>query len=162
MCFSRSLLLQLFFRCFSWKFTWFSIIPYAKQINGNFEILFLIFTGFFLVIKRKSQIFRSHQLSCNDLEIFKIFWNFLKFLLWFFFLRKALKKYNPIRIDASESEEFKAILNEIATLEKLSSKSEYVINYLDSFFTLLGDEYKEYHVVNDLYNVNIILFNFQF
>ena len=97
----------------------------------------------------------GHKFECNTL-IYPYFYCYI------FFLRKALKKYKPIPIDASESEEFKAILNETETLKKLSSKSEYVINYLDSFFTLLGDEYKEYHVVNDLYNVNIILFNFQF
>ena len=93
----------------------------------------------------------GHKFECNTL-IYPYFYYDL------FFLRKALKKYKPIPIDASESEELKSILNEIATLEKLSSKSEYVINYLDSFFTLLGDEYKEYHVVNNLYKVNIFQF----
>jgi len=70
-----------------------------------------------------------------------------------FFPRKALKVYNPIRKDANDSEELKLILNEIETLKRL--KSDYVINYLDSFFTLLDDRFKEYHVVNNLYKVNI-------
>jgi hypothetical protein len=30
MCFSHSLLLQHFFSCLGWKFTWFSVIPFSK------------------------------------------------------------------------------------------------------------------------------------
>ena len=67
--------------------------------------------------------------------------------------RKALKRYKPIPIDVTESEDLKAILNEIETLKLLSSKSDYVINYLDSFETKLDDEYKVYHIVNNLYEV---------
>ena len=61
-----------------------------------------------------------------------------------------MKIYNPIRIDARESEELKAILNEIESLKRL--KSEYVINYLDSFI-IKDKKFKEYHVVNNLYKV---------
>ena len=41
------------------------------------------------------------------------------------------------------------------TLKKLSSKPEitYVINYLDTFSTILGDEYKVYHIVTKIYEV---------
>ena len=54
----------------------------------------------------------------------------------------------------TESEELKAILNEIDVLQKLTSKSEYVINYLDTFTTLVdNDEYKVYHVVTNIYEV---------
>jgi len=67
--------------------------------------------------------------------------------------RKALKRFKPTPIDVFESEELKTILNEIKILEKLSSKNEYVINYLDTFSTILGDEYKVYHIVTDIYEV---------
>ena len=66
--------------------------------------------------------------------------------------RKALKEFTPILIDATDSEELKSILNEIEILKKLSSKSEYVINYLDSFSTDLP-RYRIYHIVTDLYKV---------
>ncbi len=48
-------------------------------------------------------------------------------------------------------------MNEIKILQKLSSKNEYVINYLDTFATILGDEYKVYHIVTDIYEVNFFL-----
>jgi len=64
-----------------------------------------------------------------------------------------LKRFKPLSIDATESEELKAILNEIGVLQKLTSKSEYVINYLDTFSTILEDEFKVYHIVTNLYEV---------
>ncbi len=65
-----------------------------------------------------------------------------------------MKKFKPLSIDVTESEELKAILNEIDVLQKLTSKSEYVINYLDTFTTLVdNDEYKVYHVVTNIYEV---------
>jgi hypothetical protein len=78
----------------------------------------------------------------------------------FLIKRKALKKFKPLSIDVTESEELKAILNEIDVLQKLTSKSEYVINYLDTFITFLGDdnEYKVYHIVTNIYEV--IFLNF--
>ena len=71
-----------------------------------------------------------------------------------------MKKFKPLSIDVTESEELKAILNEIDVLQKLTSKSEYVINYLDTFITFLGDdnEYKVYHIVTNIYEV--IFLNF--
>ena len=67
--------------------------------------------------------------------------------------RKALKEFKPITIDATESEELKSILNEIDVLKKLSSKNEYVINYLDSFSTDVAKKYRIYHIVTNLYEV---------
>jgi hypothetical protein len=64
-----------------------------------------------------------------------------------------LKKFKPLSIDVTESEELKAILNEIDVLQKLTSKSEYVINYLDTFTTIVEDEYKVYHIVTNIYEV---------
>ena len=66
-----------------------------------------------------------------------------------------MKKFKPLPVDATESVELKTILNEIDILKKLSSKSQYVINYLDTFSTFLGDddEYKVYHIVTDIYEV---------
>ncbi len=71
-----------------------------------------------------------------------------------------MKKFKPLSIDVTESEELKAILNEIDVLQKLTSKSEYVINYLDTFITFLGDdnEYKVYHIVTNIYEVIFINF----
>ncbi len=71
-----------------------------------------------------------------------------------FFLcnRKALKEFSPMRIDATETEQFKSILNEIEILKKLSTKSEYVINYLDSFSIDVA-RYRIYHIVTNLYEV---------
>ena len=63
-----------------------------------------------------------------------------------------MKEFTPILIDATDSEELKSILNEIDVLKKLSSKSEYVINYLDSFSTDLP-RHRTYHIVTDLYIV---------
>ena len=64
--------------------------------------------------------------------------------------RKALKKYNPIPIDMENA--IKWIEDEIEILKKISSP--YLINYLDSFSTIMGDnEYKCYHVVNNYYQV---------
>ena len=65
-----------------------------------------------------------------------------------------MKKFKPLSIDITESEELKSILNEIEVLQKLTSKSEYVINYLDTFSTLVDDEeYKVYHIVTNIYEV---------
>jgi hypothetical protein len=66
-----------------------------------------------------------------------------------------LKEFTPIRIDATKSEELKSILNEIDVMKKMSSKSEYVINYLDSFSTDVA-RYRIYHIVTDIYEVNSI------
>ena len=49
--------------------------------------------------------------------------------------------------------ELKSILNEIGVLQKLSLKSDYVINYLDTFSTIVEDEYKVYHIVTNIYEV---------
>ena len=71
-----------------------------------------------------------------------------------------MKKFKPLSIDVTESEELKAILNEIDVLQKLTSKSEYVINYLDTFTTLVdNDEYKVYHIVTNIYEVKCSNFN---
>ncbi len=67
--------------------------------------------------------------------------------------RKALKKLKPLSIDVTDSEELKSILNEIEVLQKLTSKSEYVINYLDTFTSILDNEFKVYHIVTNLYEV---------
>jgi hypothetical protein len=72
----------------------------------------------------------------------------------FFFFRKALKEFTPLKTDSTESEQFKSVLNEIEVLKKLSSKSEYVINYLDSFSTDVLSRFKVYHIVTDIYEVN--------
>jgi serine/threonine protein kinase len=70
--------------------------------------------------------------------------------------RKAIKKYHPIPVEVSES--LKWVEEEIEVLKKLSGKSEYVLNYLDSFVTLIDDnEFKVYHVVNNLCEVNIYI-----
>ena len=70
--------------------------------------------------------------------------------------RKAIKKYHPIPVDISDT--LKWIEDEIDTLKTLSGKSEYVINYLDSFVTYIEDnEFKIYHVVNNLYEVSFKL-----
>ena len=61
--------------------------------------------------------------------------------------------FTPISVDATESEQLKAIMNEIDVLKKLSSKSEYVINYLDSFSTELFN-FNIHHIVTDIYEVN--------
>jgi len=66
-------------------------------------------------------------------------------------------------IEAIESDELKAILNEIETLKSLNSKSDYVINYLDSFSSevlILDEAHIVYHVVNNLYKVINFLFFF--
>ena len=70
----------------------------------------------------------------------------------FYFYRKALKEFTPIKIVTTESEELRSILNEIDVLKKMSSKSEYVINYLDSFSTDVA-RYRVYHIVTDIYEV---------
>ncbi len=66
-----------------------------------------------------------------------------------------MKKLKPISIDVIDSDELQSFLNEIDVLKRLSSKSDYVINYLDSFITFLGhdNEYKVYHIVTNLYEV---------
>ncbi len=64
-------------------------------------------------------------------------------------------------MDATESDELKCILNEIEVLQKLSSKSEYVINYLDSFSTLVdNNEYRVYHIVTSIYEVKYSNLNY--
>jgi len=60
-----------------------------------------------------------------------------------------------MRIDATQSEELKSILKEIDVMKKLSSKSDYVINYLDSFSADVA-RYRIYHIVTDIYEVNNI------
>ncbi len=72
----------------------------------------------------------------------------------FIFFRKALKEFSPIKTDATESEQLKSVLKEIEVLKKLTSKSDYVINYLDSFSTDLSRNFKVYHIVTNLYEVN--------
>ena len=74
-----------------------------------------------------------------------------------FAIRKALKKFKPILIDVTESVELQSVLKEIEVLKRLSWKSDYVINYLDSFTTILEDEYKVYHIVTNIYEVNFNL-----
>ena len=64
-----------------------------------------------------------------------------------------MKKFKPLSIDVTESEELKAILNEIDVLQKLTSKSEYVINYLDTFTTIVDDDHKVYYIVTNIYEV---------
>ena len=61
--------------------------------------------------------------------------------------------FKPLSIDATDTEEFKSILKEVQVLIKLSSKIENVINYLDTFSTIVEDEYKVYHIVTDIYEV---------
>jgi len=68
-----------------------------------------------------------------------------------------LKKFKPILIDVTESVELQSVLKEIEVLKRLSWKSDYVINYLDSFTTILEDEYKVYHIVTNIYEVNFNL-----
>ena len=63
-----------------------------------------------------------------------------------------MKEFTPIKIVTTESEELRSILNEIDVLKKMSSKSEYVINYLDSFSTDVA-RYRVYHIVTDIYEV---------
>jgi hypothetical protein len=60
--------------------------------------------------------------------------------------------FTPISIDATDSDEFKSILNEIDVLKKLSYKSDYVINYLDSFSIEIGNHIINY-IVTSLYEV---------
>jgi hypothetical protein len=62
--------------------------------------------------------------------------------------------FTPISVDASDSDELKSILNEIEVLKKLSTKSEFVINYLDSFSTEVGNHII-YFIVTSIYEVNI-------
>ncbi len=69
-----------------------------------------------------------------------------------FFLRKAIKIFKPLSIDELESEELKSIEIEIEILKKLSSKSDYVIKYLDSFLTEV-DNHNIYHIVTSIYEV---------
>ena len=68
-----------------------------------------------------------------------------------------MKKFKPILIDVTESVELQSVLKEIEVLKRLSWKSDYVINYLDSFATILEDEYKVYHIVTNIYKVNFNL-----
>ncbi len=63
-----------------------------------------------------------------------------------------MKKSKPISIDATDSKELRSVLNEIDALQKLSSTSEYVINYLDSFSTEI-DNHIIYHIVTNIYEV---------
>ena len=65
---------------------------------------------------------------------------------------KALKKYHPIPSDSAFILE--CAQKEIDILKRLSN--EYLISYLDSFVTTIeDDEFKVYHIVNDLYQVTI-------
>ncbi len=61
--------------------------------------------------------------------------------------------FKPLSIDATDTEEFKSILKDIEVLIKFSSKNDYVINYLDTFSTVVEEEYKVYHIVTDIYEV---------
>ncbi len=67
--------------------------------------------------------------------------------------RKALKLFTPKTTDATESDELKSILSEIDVLKKLSSKSEHVISYLDSFSIKEGNHII-YYIVTSLFEVN--------
>ena len=60
--------------------------------------------------------------------------------------------FTPISVDATETEQLKSILNEIEILKKLSLKSDYVINYLDSFSIEVA-YHNIYHIVTNLYEV---------
>ncbi len=71
-----------------------------------------------------------------------------------------MKIFKPLDIDAAESEEYKSILKEVDVLKKLSFKSDYVINYLDSF-TTKSDEFIFHYLVTDLYEVNLIKYHIQ-
>ncbi len=64
-----------------------------------------------------------------------------------------MKTFKLLSIDVTESGELKSILNEIEVLQKLTSKSEYVINYLDTFTSILDNEFKVYHIVTNIYEV---------
>ena len=64
------------------------------------------------------------------------------------------QKYNPIPIDLSD--QLKWIEDEINILKSLN-KSEYVINYLDSFIEIVDSEYKVYFIATTFYEVK---FNF--
>ncbi len=57
------------------------------------------------------------------------------------FIRKAFIEFTPLKTDETESEQFYSILNEIEVLKRLSSKSEYVINYLDSYYFEKSDPF---------------------
>ena len=72
----------------------------------------------------------------------------------YFFFRKALKEFTPLKTDTTETEQFNSILNEIEVLKKLSTRSEYVIKYLDSFSTDVLSRFKVYYIVTNLYEVN--------
>ena len=71
---------------------------------------------------------------------------------------KALKKFHNIPIDVEKS--IKWIVDEIDILKNI--KSDYVINYLDTFSRKFndpdGEELIIYYVVNNLYEVYIIKF----
>ena len=68
---------------------------------------------------------------------------------------KALKKFHQIPIELKES--IKWIKAEIELLKSISNKSEYVINYLDTYNLTFsdpdGNKYIIYYVVNNLYEV---------
>ena len=65
--------------------------------------------------------------------------------------------FKPLSIDATDTEEFKYILKDIEVLIKFSSKNDYVINYLDTYSTVVEEEYKVYHIVTDIYEVKFYL-----
>ena len=67
---------------------------------------------------------------------------------------KALKEFTPLKTDTTETEQFNSILNEIEVLKKLSTRSDYVIKYLDSFSTDVLSRFKVYYIVTNLYEVN--------
>ena len=64
-----------------------------------------------------------------------------------------MKTFKLLSIDVTESGELKSILNEIEVLQKFTPKSEYVINYLDTFTSILDNEFKVYHIVTNIYEV---------
>ncbi len=71
---------------------------------------------------------------------------------------KALKQFHPIKTGTTEV--LKLVEKEIEILKELSGKSDYVINYLDSFVesTKIGMvKYNVYHIVNDFYQVIKVL-----
>ncbi len=65
---------------------------------------------------------------------------------------KAIKEYSPIRKDLAD--QLKWVEDEIEILKLFANKpdNKYVINYIDSFITELGRDYKVYHIVTSYHN----------
>ena len=61
-----------------------------------------------------------------------------------------MKIYSPIQIDISDKLKF--IEDEIILLKSLRNKSDYIINYLDSFIEEISS-YKIYNIVTNFYEV---------